>query len=259
MNQNIPGEEPNIEFKDESTEDKPKLDYVQNINNFSFFWLGLGIIIAALIISSSFLSWKNSSKTVTVRGFSERMVNADLALWPVQAKVTANTLVELHQALEASQVVINNFFNEQGFKPNEINAKQTRITDRQAQLYSTDNVNNLQRYVADFGFLIKTKRMDLVKSSLKEINKLVGQGVTLSSNEVEYLYTKLNEIKPEMIKEATVEAKKAAEEFALNSDSKIASLKSASQGLFTIEPIHYYTQDLKKVRVVTNLVYGLKK
>lgn len=258
MNEDIPSEEPSIEFKEELTEDKPKLDYVQNINNFNFFWLGLGLIIAALIISSSFLSWKNSSKTVTVRGFSERMLNADLALWPVQAKVTANTLVELHQALEASELVINSFFSEKGFKPNEINAKQTRITDRQAQLYNNDNVNNLQRYVADFGFLIKTKRIDLVKSSLKEINKLVGQGVTLSSNEVEYLYTKLNEIKPEMIKEATVEAKKAAEEFALNSDSKISSLKSASQGLFTIEPIHYYTQDLKKVRVVTNLVYGLK-
>ena len=168
------------------------------------------------------LTWLNSSKSVTVRGLSERVVNADLALWPVQAKLTANTLDELYKSIAISQDLINNFFNEQGFKPNEITAKQARITDRQAQLYSTNNVNNLQRYVAEFGFLIKTKRIDLIKTSLKEINKLVGMGVSLSSNEVEFIYTKLNEIKPEMIQEATLEAKKAAEQFAKNSNSKIA-------------------------------------
>ena len=221
------------------------------------FWLAVGLIAAAFILASAFIKFKEGPKTVSVRGLSERQVQADMALWPVKATITAATLEELYSSLDTSQKNIKAFFLSKGFKESELSTKQPRITDREAQLYGDLPVNK-ERYIADFGFLIKSDRLELIKKAINDISELIAKGVSLSSSEVEYIYTKLNDIKPEMIREATLEAKKSAEQFALNSDSKIAGLKNAYQGLFSIEPIHYYTQDVKKIRVVTNLTYFLK-
>lgn len=216
----------------------------------------LALVLASFILAGALEKIKNGSRYVSVRGLSERQVVADLALWPVKATATANTLPEIYRQIETSQKLIQDYLLAKGFKAEEINVKQPRIDDRQAQLYNNYEVNQ-QRYIADFGVLIRTNNIKLVKDAMQGISELVGKGVSLSSNEIEYLYTKLNEIKPEMIEEATLEARKAADKFAKNSRSRIKGIKYAYQGIFTIEPIHYYTQELKNVRVVTDIEYYL--
>lgn len=223
----------------------------------SFFSLAVALVISSFIFAVAIEKIKEGPKTVSVRGLSERQVDSDLALWSVQSNATANTLSEIYTQIKSSQKLFKDYFIEKGFSEEEISIKQPTINDRQAQLYGEYRPNQL-RYIADFGLLIRSEKIALVKKSIEDIGELVGKGVSLSSNDVQYLYTKLNDIKPEMIEEATLEARKAAEKFAQNSKSKIAGIKTASQGLFTIDSIHYFTQDVKKVRVVTNLEYYLK-
>jgi len=220
-------------------------------------WLCLTIILAAGIFAGAIAKLRLGTKTVSVRGLSEREVIADLALWPVKASATANTLPEMYKQIDDSQKRMKEFFLKQGFTEEEINIRQPKIDDRQAQLYNEYQNPGSQRYIAEFGMLIKSKKIDNVKKTVKGIGELVGQGVSLSSNDVEYIYTKLNEIKPQMIEEATTEARKAADKFAWNSRSFITGIKHAEQGLFTIETVHYYTQEVKNVRVVTTVEYVL--
>ena len=84
------------------------------------------------------------------------------------------------------------------------------------------------------------------------------------SSPVNYLFTKLNNIKPEMLSEATKNAKVAAKEFAKNSGAKVGKIHSAQQGVFSILPseeIPYLqeTQQInKKVRVVSTITYYLE-
>ena len=68
----------------------------------------------------------------------------------------------------------------------------------------------------------------------------------------------INEIKPEMVEEATKKAKEVAEKFALDSKSRVGKIRSATQGLFTITDRDQNTPEIKKVRVVTTISYYLK-
>jgi uncharacterized protein len=61
-----------------------------------------------------------------------------------------------------------------------------------------------------------------------------------------------------MIEEATKQARIAAQKFAQDSGSKIKGIKYAYQGLFSIDPIHYYNPEIKKIRVVTNIDYYIQ-
>lgn len=216
------------------------------------------ILLSALLLTAAISNIRTGARFVSVRGLSEREVTADLALWPIKATAAANTLPEIFSQISNNQKFIVEFLKAKGFTDDEINITQPQVTDRQAQLYYENNNASSQRYIAEIGVLLKTSKIDKVKKAGQEIGELVGKGVTLSSTSVEYLYTKLNDIKPAMIEEATKEARKAAEKFAKNSGSMLGRIKHANQGLFTIEPVHFYTQEQKNIRVVTDIEYFLR-
>ncbi len=94
-----------------------------------------------------------------------------------------------------------------------------------------------------------------------KIEELGKQGVTFKSdayeNRVEYIYSKLNDLKPSMLKEATLNARVAAQTFADDSKSKLGKIKSASQGQFSISERDKNTPHMKSVRVVSTVVYYL--
>ena len=77
-------------------------------------------------------------------------------------------------------------------------------------------------------------------------------------NPVQFEFTGLNNIKPEMIKDATQNARKAAQQFATDSESELGKIRSATQGQFTIEDRDQNTPYIKNVRVVTTIVYSLE-
>ena len=95
----------------------------------------------------------------------------------------------------------------------------------------------------------------------KEAGELGSQGVAITGDgyefRTEYLFTKLNDIKPEMIEEATIEARKVAQKFAEDSGSELGKIKTASQGQFSISPRDSNNPHIKNVRVVSTIVYYL--
>ena len=104
--------------------------------------------------------------------------------------------------------------------------------------------------------------MEKLQQAVAEIPSIIGKGIILGSKnywqQIEYLYTGLNEIKPSMIEEATKNARQAAEKFARDSDSKVGKIKSASQGLFSIQNRDVNTGNIKKARVVNTVVFYLE-
>ena len=104
--------------------------------------------------------------------------------------------------------------------------------------------------------------MELVRNLINEQSELLTQGVAITSGDyryaVSYDYTGLNDIKPEMIEEATKNARAAAEKFAKDSDSRLGGIQRASQGQFSIENRDPNTPYIKRVRVVTTIDYALE-
>ncbi len=103
--------------------------------------------------------------------------------------------------------------------------------------------------------------MNAVESIRSGINKLIAQGVSLKNNSPQYHFTKLNDIKPEMLKEATQNARIAAEEFATNAGVRVGKIRTARQGGFTVVDVGERYGDKKRlsklVRVVTTVEFYL--
>ena len=134
-----------------------------------------------------------------------------------------------------------------------------KVVDRATNMY--DNSWKM-RYNVTTNIVVTSNKIKLVMELKARQGELVEKGLAINSNEYGdytiYEYTELNSIKPQMIENATKNARAAAEKFAKDSDSKLGKIKTANQGLFTIEDVDSYTPNVKHVRVVTNVTYFLE-
>jgi hypothetical protein len=229
-------------------------------------WLKVLLICASIIIAGFFIgemNWNSikNNRKVQVKGLSEREVKANLAVWPMQITITNNNLSSLNSEIELQKKKVLDFFTSKGFTSNEINVGISNITDTKANLYNNGSKQNF-RYLARTEITLRTTDIKKIKNAQKESINLASKGILINSKNqwrpVEYLFTDLNSIKPEMIEEATKKAKEVAEKFAKDSNSKVGKIKSATQGLFTISDRDSNTPDIKKVRVVTTVNYFLE-
>lgn len=151
------------------------------------------------------------------------------------------------------------FLLEQGFTPEEISVSQPSIEDRQAQGYADPNVKF--RYNAKVTLSVYTQQIDKVLQSRKKLLELAKDGIAVAQNydsRTEFIYTDLNSIKPQMVQQATENAREVAEKFARDSQSSLGKIKNASQGTFSISDRDSNTPYIKRVRVVSTLTYYLK-
>ncbi|MBT8210858.1 MAG: SIMPL domain-containing protein, partial [Eudoraea sp.] len=161
----------------------------------------------------------------------------------------------------AQNDAVNTFFINQGFKPDEITRGTTNISDARANLYNT-NTQSPYRYLAVSEFTIRTRDISKLKTALAESLSLMSEGIILGSKNtwrpIEYIFTGLNELKPEMIEEATKNAREVAIKFAEDSQSRVGKIRIARQGLFTINDRDQNTPEIKIVRVVSTLDFQLE-
>lgn len=219
-------------------------------------FVAVGLAAAGWFVADAARALRAGDRVVEVKGLAEREVAADLALWSLAYTTTADDLEGLHRALDRDAEAIATFLTERGFTSGEITRGPPNITDRDA--FSSNNAD--QRYQAQAVALVRTDKVDAVKAAQQETNALVAAGVTLNRNyeyPTEYLFTRLNEIKPDMIAEATKSAREAAEQFAEDSGSEVGGIRRARQGYFSIEDRDRLSPQVKRVRVVTTVEYFL--
>jgi len=166
--------------------------------------------------------------------------------------------------MESHGATVKSFLKSHGLQDSEIELQQVQVQDLLAQSYRNNNAAN-NRYIITQSYLVRTNNINAVDKAGKDIGSLIKKGVVFSSNTAPtYLFTKLNDIKPDMIAEATRNARVAAQQFAENSGSKVGDIKYASQGVFQILPrdqtyvVSQAQQRNKKVRVVSTIRFYLE-
>ncbi|MFX1823892.1 SIMPL domain-containing protein [Acinetobacter sp. AS5] len=222
--------------------------------------IGLGMIIAGWILGNSALKIKQYERIVSVKGLSEREVKADVAVWPIRFNAGSQDLAELYDTMQTNTQEIQTFLKNEGFSAEEITSASPSITDKYAQQYGGD-ANVALRYTASQTITVYTHKIDAVRAAQSRLVALGRKGIAFvgddSGQRTEYLFTKLNDIKPAMIEQATENARSVAEKCAADSKSSLGKIKSANQGLFSIEDRDSNTPYLKKVRVVSTVDYYL--
>ena len=152
------------------------------------------------------------------------------------------------------------FLKSAGIKEDEISGNPAEIADRQADNYGNEIMN--YRYKAKSVITVTSTEIDKVRQLMRRQAELMKQGIAIVSDEyssnVRYDFTGLNKIKPEMVEEATKNARATAKKFAEDSDCDLGDVRSAQQGQFSIEDRDANTPYIKRIRVVNTMEYALE-
>lgn len=219
--------------------------------------LAIGLVGGFWVLGKSLVELKGMDRFVTVKGLAEREVPADLAMWPISYSAGADSLAELDVAFKQSREQIMVFLKAQGLGDAEVLNTAPRIQDNQAN----NPGRPMQRYTGNAILTVRSNDIPTVKKAMSAAGDLVSMGVMLVQNwefRPKFAFTGLNDIKPEMIAEATRNARAAATQFAADSGSKVGGIRRAAQGYFSLQDRDQYTPEIKKVRVVTTIDYFLE-
>jgi hypothetical protein len=229
--------------------------------------IAVGFAAAGWFIGSGFVKSRKTDRFVTVKGISERDVEPDIALWPIRFVSTDDKLSVAQERISSSKELIGTFLQKHGIGEGSIEIQNLTVTDMLSNPYRSVDVGS--RYIISQTIMVRSEEPEMIRKASQEIDELVEAGVVLSpeyegAGGPTYLFTRLSEIKPEMIAEATANARRAAEQFAKDSGSEVSGIRRANQGVFVILPrdnvqgLYESKQYDKTVRVVSTIEYYLE-
>lgn len=228
---------------------------------YSGLFIMVGLVVLGMMMPRAVEKYRSYDRIVNVKGLCEKEVKADKVIWPVVYRVMANDIQSVYDQTDSNNAEIIAFLKSGGISDSEITVSVPEISDKYASEYGSND--RTFRYIAKNVITVCTSDVDEVLALMSRQSELLKKGIVTAGgnqweNPVEFKYEGLNGIKPEMIEEATRNAREAAQKFAKDSDSRLGKIKTANQGTFTIENRDSNTPYIKKVRVVTSVTYYLK-
>jgi len=217
----------------------------------------IGMIAGGYLLGDGLLRAKHAERSVTVRGLAERDVTADLATWTISYSASSPSLSAAQAKVRADTEAIRDFFDDLGFP-----AGALQPTGANVSSYTN---NAITTYTVRQRLALRTDDIGLAQKAVAQQFDLVGRGVFLEEGSgMSYAFTQLNAIKPEMVAEATRDARAAAQQFAQDSGAGVGAIRDATQGYFSIEARDgseggwgQADSPYKKVRVVTTVNFSL--
>ncbi len=246
-------------------------------NNKNYSWLGLfllgvflctGIVIGAFIISKTVEQVKFQNQRITVKGYAERTITSDIASWRGQITARSTELVTAYDNLQADLNKVLSYLEQKGISRDDVDIASVITSIQYKRTANGMTTNIVEGYNLVQPVSITSSNIEQIAEIANEITVRTQQGVEFDSFPPQYFYTKLDDMKIELLGEATKNAYMRAEQLAENSGSKVGSLKYASQGVFQITPVYstqvsdYGTYDTstieKSVKAVVTIEYSIR-
>ncbi|HEU5305643.1 MAG TPA: SIMPL domain-containing protein [Gemmatimonadales bacterium] len=230
--------------------------------------LALGVTAGGWFVGNGFARGRATERYVEVKGLAEREVRADLALWPLRYVATGDDLEVAQAAITRSTRQVVAFLARQGIDTAAVQLQALEVSDAYANRFPGERSG--PRFVIQQTVMVRSPKPEVVQAASQRLSDLVGAGVVLSASGEygtggpTYVFTRLNQLKPSMVAEATANARAAAEQFANDSRSALGEIRRASQGVFVILPrdqapgINESAQLQKVVRLVSTVQYSLR-
>lgn len=248
----------------------------------------LGAVLSSYILGKSIKEFRTENRIISVKGLAEREVKADLAVWELKFSASNNDKDATFSELDNYLTTTLTFLKEYGITDAEITRGYTDLADKLSQRY-VDSNNAALRYRATTSLFVKSHNVEAVSRAVGNLESLLKKGVYFDNevfsmnnyNGPRYVFTKLNDIKLDMLAEATSNAQNAAVEFVANTNAgqiggvknassnvvagkhtgKIGRIKNANQGVFQFYSNENRAEEQsidKVVRVIVNVDYYLE-
>jgi hypothetical protein len=200
--------------------------------------LAAGLVVSAVVVSNALVEIRADSQALEVKGFAERELDSDLATWTGSFTTRDAALTAAYATLERQRAQVLAYLESAGVPAADVELQPVTTQVLHAQNPQGGYTNKVEGYALTQQVKVRSRDMDLVGRVAKDSSALVRQGIEFSSYAPEYLYTKLEELKLEMLAGATADGRKRAETLAVESGSRLGRLLSARQGVFQITPAH---------------------
>lgn len=240
-------------------------------------WLGLfllgallavGIVIATLVIARTVERVKFQNQRIQVKGFAERAITSDIAVWEGQITARSPELVSAYDDLQADLSKVLTYLEQKGIQKEDVSIPSVITTIQYKRTEKGASTNIVDGYILVQRVKITSPNIEQIAGIAGEITVLIQQGIEFDSFSPQYFYTKLDDMKIELLGEATKNAGMRAQQLAENSGSKVGALKYASQGVFQITPVYstqvsdygmYDTSTIEKsVKAVVTMEYSIR-
>ena len=225
-------------------------------------FLAFGVALCGYFIGQTMYNGKVALNTAEAKGLAERIVSADIADWQIEFHVSGKSksdIPNLYLAVEKNETEIIKLLKENGLSEKEINVGVIEYSKREFRDKNQALVDENHQLVGSIKVI--TKNVQALPRIRSKINKLMVQGINIVNHLPNYRFTKLNEIKPDMLREATKNARLSANEFAKNAGVKVGGIRSARQGNVYITDLGESYGDTSKidksVRIVTTITFYL--
>lgn len=223
-------------------------------------FLAVGLIGGGYFIGQTMYNAKVAINVAESKGLAEKRVKADQADWKIQYSVAnsdGKDMSVLYKKAEEDQAKIIDLLTKLGFTNEEI---QIGVIDYSYEEFRDENQNLVdEKHTLNGVIDIVTDKVDLVSQARAKVNKLIADGVSIVNHVPRFTFTKLNDIKPEMLREATQNARLAANEFASSAGANVGGIQDAKQGAFSVTDVGSEYGDTEKlykdVRVVTTISF----
>ena len=231
--------------------------------------VAVGVAAAGWFVGRGFYAARVADRFVTVKGVAERAVEADVAVWPLTVVVSGNELDKASEQLARNLEAVREFLAGHEISADQINLQGFSVVDTFANQYGSSRPAN--RYTVNQTLVVRSDDPQKVLAASGKISELLVAGVVLQSGGQyrtvgpSFIFTRLNELKPDMIGEATARAREAAAKFAIDSGARVGGIRRANQGVFQIlardkvASIGEQNQLHKVVRVVSTVEYFLEE
>ena len=238
--------------------------------------LAIGLILSGWLLGTEIKETRLADRYVTVKGLVERTIKSDTAVWALDFKETGNDLQQVFAKSAQDEQTVLKFLIAQDITQPEITLGQVQVIDKLANAYGGNN--NGPRYIVEQTVTVSSGDVEKIAKAGQKTADLVQAGIALGGGQgIRYLFNGLNKLKPDMITEATRNARSSASRFAADSGSQVGSIRSANQGVFSISAAdggasgggsddgegggngNADASIMKKVRVVTTVDYYLVK
>ena len=201
----------------------------RNVTLIAAALIALGIVVGGYLLGDGLRRARMADRAVTLRGLAERNVTADLATWSLNFQAQGTEAGEVQAEVDRDTRTIQEFFRAAGFPANALsdgggsinsyydsNRGANVVTINRRLQFRTNDVRRAQRAYA--------RQFDLIRRGV-ELQE--GSGMV-------YSFTRLSQLKPEMIAESIRDARAGAERFAADSGTEVGGIRSATQGYFSI-------------------------
>jgi uncharacterized protein len=200
--------------------------------------LAIGLIVSSFIVVNGFVNIKNKQNTVTITGSAKKQFKSDFVVWRGTYTAQAKELAASYATLKSETGKVKNYLVKKGISAKDLVFSSITSIPNYEMLPNGQMSSNIESYRLMQTVEISSKDVDKITEISRQSTDLINQGIDFQSNQPEYFFTKIADLKIDMLSLATKDAMTRAEQIAKTTGSSIGKLRSAKMGVFQITPLY---------------------